>query len=87
MEKQICPTVVHTWIKKTKMFLSIKRNIKAFLVLFFYIVFLIASIIGVVPFASINHNQGSVSDELILQETSKDSLTSYTYVNTSNVIT
>ena len=64
-----------------------KRNIKAYLVLFFYVVFIIASMIGVVPFASINHNQGSASDELILQETSNDSLTTYTYVNTSNVIT
>ena len=43
--------------------------------------------IGVVPFASINHNQGSASDELILQEVNSDSLTTYTYVNTSNVIT
>ena len=69
------------------MFPSMKRNIKAYLVLFFYVVFIIASMIGVVPFASINHNQGSSSDELILQETSNDSLTTYTYVNTSNVIT
>lgn len=69
------------------MFPSMKRNIKAYLVLFFYVVFIIASMIGVVPFASINHNQGSASDELILQETSNDSLTTYTYVNTSNVIT
>ena len=43
--------------------------------------------IGVIPFASINHNQGSTSDELILQETNNDLLTTYTYVNTSNVIT
>lgn len=64
-----------------------KRNIKAYLVLFFYIVFIIASMISVIPFASINHNQGSTSDELILQEVSNDSLTTYTYVNTSNVIT
>lgn len=43
--------------------------------------------IGVIPFDLKNHNQGSTSDELILQETSNDSLTTYTYVNTSNVIT
>lgn len=64
-----------------------KRNIKIYLALFFYIIFIIASMIGVVPFASINHNQGSASDELILQEVNSDSLTTYTYVNTSNVIT
>ncbi|MEE1400216.1 MAG: VanZ family protein [Bulleidia sp.] len=69
------------------MFLSLKRNIKAYLVLFFYIVFIIASMIGVIPFESKNHNQGSTSDELILQEVNNDSLTTYTYVNTSNVIT
>lgn len=43
--------------------------------------------IGVIPFESKNHNQGSTSDELILQEVNNDSLTTYTYVNTSNVIT
>lgn len=43
--------------------------------------------IGVIPFASKNHNQGSTSDELTLQKTNNDSLTTYTYVNTSNVIT
>ena len=43
--------------------------------------------IGVIPFASKNHNQGSASDELTLQEVNNDSLTTYTYVNTSNVIT
>ena len=69
------------------MFLSMKRNIKAYLVLFFYIVFIIASMIGVIPFDSKNHNQGSASNELILQETSNDSFIAYTYVNTSNVIT
>ena len=79
--------MVHTWIKKTKMSLSMKRNIKAYLVLFFYIVFIIASIIGAIPFASKNHNQGSASDELIFRETSNDSLTAYTYVNAYNVIT
>lgn len=43
--------------------------------------------IGVIPVASINHNQGFTSDELTLQEVNNDSLTTYTYVNTSNVIT
>lgn len=69
------------------MFLSMKRNIKTYLVLFFYIVFIIASMIGVIPFASINHNQGSTSDELSLQEVNNDSITTYTYFNASNVIT
>ena len=69
------------------MFLSMKRNIKTYLVLFFYIAFIIASIIGVIPFDLKNHNQGSTSDELTLQEINNDSLTTYTYVNTSNVIT
>lgn len=64
-----------------------KRNIKTYLVLFFYIVFIIASMIGVIPFDSKNHNQGFTSDELTLQEVNNDSLTTYTYVNTSNVIT
>lgn len=69
------------------MFLSMKRNIKTYLVLFLYIAFIIASMIGVIPFESKNHNQGSTSDELTLQEVNNDSLTTYTYVNTSNVIT
>lgn len=43
--------------------------------------------IGVIPFDSKNHNQGSASDELTLQEVNNDSLTAYTYVNASNVIT
>ena len=64
-----------------------KRNIKAYLVLFFYIVFIITSMIGVIPFDSKNHNQGSTSDELTLQEVNNDLFTTYTYVNTSNVIT
>ena len=64
-----------------------KRNRKAYLVLFFYIVFIIASILGVVPLTSTDHNQGSTSDELTLQEISNDSITTYTYVNASNVIT
>lgn len=55
--------------------------------LFFYIVFIIASMIGVISFDSKNHNQGSTSNELTLQEVNNDSLTTYTYVNTSNVIT
>lgn len=60
-----------------------KSNIKAFLALFFYIAF----IIGGIPFDSKNHNQESTSDELILHEVNNDSLTTYTYVNTSSVIT
>lgn len=50
-----------------------KRNIKTHLVLFFYIVFIIASMIGVIPFESKNHNQGFTSDELTLQEVNNDS--------------
>lgn len=69
------------------MFLSLKRNIKTYLVLFLYIAFIIASMIGVIPFESKNHNQGFTSDELTLQEAHNDSLTTDTYVNTSNVIT
>lgn len=43
--------------------------------------------IGVIPFDSKNHNQGSSSDELTLQEVNNDSITTYTYINASNVIT